>query len=54
MLVREPGQRCDFCSRLTTKTAVAAGHPETGVVICSSCLEQAAAQLLNPGGGDAA
>ncbi|HEY6538699.1 MAG TPA: hypothetical protein VI138_06650 [Candidatus Dormibacteraeota bacterium] len=52
-LVRQPGQRCDFCGSLTP-TAVALGRTAQGTVICPSCVERAATEVDRPGGGDAA
>ena len=54
LLVRGPGQRCDFCGRLTTIAAVAAGREPAGTLICPRCVERAARQIFRPGGGDAA
>ncbi|MGC2192267.1 MAG: hypothetical protein WA751_08020 [Candidatus Dormiibacterota bacterium] len=54
LLVRAPGQRCDFCGRLTSTAAVAVGREPAGTVICPSCVDKAAQQLFRPGGGDAA
>ncbi|MGH7642795.1 MAG: hypothetical protein ACRENX_07250 [Candidatus Dormibacteria bacterium] len=54
LLVRSPGQRCDFCGSLTSTAAVARGRQPAGVVICPGCVERAAQQLHRPGGGDAA
>ncbi|MGA7088314.1 MAG: hypothetical protein WB116_08595 [Candidatus Dormiibacterota bacterium] len=53
-MIRVPGQRCNFCGALTTSAAVAAGREPTAAVICPSCVDRAALQLLKPGGGDAA
>ncbi|HVC39063.1 MAG TPA: hypothetical protein VNH20_03675 [Candidatus Dormibacteraeota bacterium] len=54
LLVRETGRRCDFCGRLTTTVAVASAPEARGALICPSCIERAARELLRPGGGDAA
>ena len=50
-LVREPGQRCNFCGALTSTAAVAAGRQGSEAVICPACVEQAALQIRRPGGG---
>jgi len=54
LLVRRPGQRCDFCGNLTSTAAVFPGDPASDAVICPRCVERAAQQLTRPGGGDAA
>ncbi|HUY08177.1 MAG TPA: hypothetical protein VMW80_01835 [Candidatus Dormibacteraeota bacterium] len=54
LVVRRPGERCDFCGSLTTTAAVAAATESAGTVICSRCVDTAAQQVFQPGGGDAA